>query len=304
MWIADTDRAQVLCFAFSPDGSTLYTGDDEGAVFAWDRASQVRRELFRVPRALHGAVSVWQVAPTPCGTRLLVPANSRVYVLDTTGTVKPRDLKVGVTDRGVRVGLSPDGRRFLAPTKLNVAACWDPDTGARVTLPGPLGKYNTCVWAVYLPGGVTVLTMGWDGSSLILWDAATGKRLGECVPERTGSISEALSPDGSRFAVVGPSTATNFNSRQVWVFDLAARERRALIKVGEKPQSVAFHPSGNLLSTADGTRSVKTWNAATGEKVGTFQPKIGDVSSVAYSPDGTIWCAGGVGRFAVFDVDE
>jgi WD40 repeat protein len=303
MWIADTERAEVLCFSFSPDGATLYTGDDEGAVFAWDRASQGGRELLRVPKSLQGMVAVWQVVPTPCGTRLLVPAGGRVHVIDLTGGTKPRKLKAEVSNRSGRISPSADGRHFLAPTQFNVAACWDADTGARLPLRGALGKYNTCVTVAYLPGDTKVLTVGLREQSLVLWDAATGKRLGECVPERTGSIPQALSPDGSLFAVVGPVTGNNYGSREVWVFDLAARERRAAIDLGELPKCVAFHPSGKLLATADATRSVKTWNATTGERVGTFHPKIGDVGVVAYSPDGTIWCAGGMGRFAVFDMD-
>lgn len=304
MWVADTDRAEVLCFAFSPDGSTLYTGDDEGAVFAWDRATQEGRELHRFPRGADGPVGVWQIVPTPCGTRVLVPNNGRVLDVPHDGQAKPVWCCDGLTDRGTRVSLSADGTRLMAATRAGVVARWSTKTGQKVLVPGALGKYGSCISATYLPGDATVLTIGLHDPSLVLWNATTGRRLGHCVPERTGSVPNAVSPDGSLFAVVGPTIGYNYGSREVSVFDLAKRERRVVIDLGELPKAVAFHPSGKILTTADGSRRVTNWNADTGEKLTTVYPKIGDVGSIAYAPDGSVWCAGGVGRFAVFDVDE
>ena len=183
MWIADTDRAEVLCFGFSPDGATLYTGDDEGAVFAWDRASQEGRELHRFPRAADGPASVWQVVPTPDGARLLVPNDGRVYELPAAGGGKPRVVATKLAG-GTRVSLAADGTRFLGVTTARgKVGCWDVATGNPRAVPGELGKYTWCVWAAYLPGDATILTVGMDDPSLVFWDAATGERVGGCLPE-------------------------------------------------------------------------------------------------------------------------
>jgi WD40 repeat protein len=302
MWVGDADRAEVLCFGFSPDGAMLYTGDDEGAVLAWDRATHEGRELFRIPKAPDGNVAVWQVAATPCGTRLLVPGRDRVYVLDpVTGNLRKAVRKINYN--GLRVSPSPDGTRFLAPTNSGVAALWDATTGERVPVHEPLGKYKNCAHAEFVPGGETVLTLSMAGGVVKLWNLPTGDEVRTFTPGNAGSLPRAMSPDGSAFAVPETPGGWGRRARELWVFDVAAGERRAVISSADPVECVAFHPSGRTLLTADNSRRVVTWNAVTGEPAGVFYPKVGDVGSVAFAPDGLTWYAGGVGRFAAFDFD-
>jgi WD40 repeat protein len=50
--------------------------------------------------------------------------------------------------------------------------------------------------------------------------------------------------------------------------------------------SVAFSPDGQRLATAGRDRTVKVWDAATGQEARTLQGHTGAVTSVAFSPDG------------------
>ena len=50
--------------------------------------------------------------------------------------------------------------------------------------------------------------------------------------------------------------------------------------------SVAFSPDGKRLATGSGDRTVKLWDAATGQELLTLKGHSDNVYSVAFSPDG------------------
>jgi WD40 repeat protein len=51
--------------------------------------------------------------------------------------------------------------------------------------------------------------------------------------------------------------------------------------------SVAFNPDGQRIVSGSDDKTVKVWDAATGEETITLKGHTGGVSSVAWSPDGT-----------------
>ncbi len=50
--------------------------------------------------------------------------------------------------------------------------------------------------------------------------------------------------------------------------------------------AVAFAPSGERVATASGDRTVKLWDAATGQELLTLRGHVGEVYAVAFAPDG------------------
>jgi WD40 repeat protein len=56
---------------------------------------------------------------------------------------------------------------------------------------------------------------------------------------------------------------------------------------------LAFRPDGGAVASVGHDRTVRLWNAATGEPMGTFSDHKGLVSSVAFSPDGQLFASAG-----------
>jgi hypothetical protein len=147
-----------------------------------------------------------------------------------------------------------------------------------------------------------------DGSSLAagLWNAGVlrwGFPSGAELPApRSKARPEprawrlAPSPDGRTLAVADKS---------VILYDVLTAAPRVTLP---HPRSrsvldLAFDPSGGVLATACGDRSVRWWDGTTGTARETFDWKIGRVTAVAFSTDGCLCAAAGEkGRIAVWDV--
>ena len=67
---------------------------------------------------------------------------------------------------------------------------------------------------------------------------------------------------------------------------------------------IAFHPSGRYLAATSNDETVKLYDTTTWEVARTFTWDIGQMRSIAFSPDGTLAAAGSEkGKVVVWDVD-
>jgi hypothetical protein len=129
------------------------------------------------------------------------------------------------------------------------------------------------------PDGKTLASASWD-STVHLWDAATGKKIGSCVGHRIAVKSVAWSPDGKTLASAG-------FDKTVLLWDAATcKEIRCCTGHEACVNSVAWSPDGKTLASASDDRSVRLWEAATGKQIRFGSGHKDAVESVAWSPDG------------------
>ena len=260
----------VLCVAFSPDGSRLLTGNYDGKAKLRDSDTG---ECIRTFSGHKGEVR--SVAFSPDGTRVLTGSED--------WTAKLWDVDTGECIRTFggqsvhSVAFSPDGTKVL--TGGSTANLWDAATGACIrTFSGP-------GWSVaFSPDGTKVLTGGSAGMTAKLWDAATG----ECIRTFSGHTdsvgSVAFSPDGTK-VLTGAGNVDN--TAKLWNAATGECIRTFSGHNIGGVRSVAFSPDGTKVLTRSNDQTAKLWDPDTGECIRTFSGHIGSVGSVAFSPDGS-----------------
>jgi WD40 repeat protein len=88
-------------------------------------------------------------------------------------------------------------------------------------------------------------------------------------------------------AVHHPRRAMDHFVHQLSLFTQSIRDEAHSSKELATPlvDGVAFTPDGRLLASASDDRTVRVWNAASGQQLRALQGHTGGVTSVAFSPD-------------------
>jgi WD40 repeat protein len=296
MWVAQLPAraSSVYTLAFAPDGRTLYSGDGQGYVLAWDLAGRTHRVLFRLPYSVNRIVGwLW---PSPDGSRLLVQDD---FLLRNALDPDVPLLNPGPGERGWWKYMLPDGRRVAKtdPDRGWRLDWWDVDTGLRVPVPAPMGGATNLTFHALLADGVTLLTYSGTRRETALWDVRTGERLGVLPrsPENVYPYHLWLSPDGGTFALA--------RENQLWLYDIPSRSLRHQVKAPRQFQTVAFQPRGRLMAAGHTGSHVSLWDAIAGQMLQRFDWHCGQILTLAFAPDGQTCAAGAYAKIVVWDVD-
>jgi WD40 repeat protein/class 3 adenylate cyclase len=271
---------------FSPDGTRLAVGNQDGVPKVWDLATGT--PLL----SLVGHTEIcWAIAYSPDGTLLATGGND--------GLVKVWDAQSGQELRSLNspaafvygVDFSPDGARLLSVDESGYLTVWDLASGETLlSLTNPsTGGFTS---AKYLADGSAVVTTGYDGTVRI-WDTDTGRQRFLLAGHTSTVMDAAVSPDGRTLASGGVGGVL-----KIW--DLGPG--REVLTLDVQPATVgrlAYSPDGRHLAATVTDGTVRIWDQSAGDlltelSTDTPHPWKG---GLAYSPDGAYLAAGGFDGF-------
>jgi WD40 repeat protein/tetratricopeptide (TPR) repeat protein len=151
----------------------------------------------------------------------------------------------------------PDGRSVITVVRSDVVRIRDARTGE------PLGEDSTAALADIAPDRRTLIVRSVEGARL--WDAGTGRPIGELMPHGAPIDRVVYSPDGRVVAAVDQSST-------IRLWDAHHARPLAPLRLESKLEDaspVVFSPDGTTVAVADGV-SATIWKVADGSRIGSF----------------------------------
>jgi eukaryotic-like serine/threonine-protein kinase len=296
VWDAETGREvhrfnghteMIISMAISPDGKRIASASSDQTVKLWDL------ESIKKPFQLQAAgAEIYCMAVSPDGKRVAGGLANKTVKLWDIQTGQELMALQGHSDSINCVAFSPDGQRLASGSGIasepdqppGQVMMWDAQSGQELLSQKAGGR---CV--AFSADGNRLASGAWDGT-VTIWDVRTGDVQIKFKVHTGGVDSVAFSPDGRRLA----SGCFHYFGRgerggHLKVSDAHTGEQlwvHASTGSFSKFTSVAFSPDGKRLSTASWDKTLKVWDAETGQELRTLQGHTARAQAVTYSPDG------------------
>jgi WD40 repeat protein len=188
----------------------------------------------------------------------------------------------------VGIAFSPDGSTIAGICTDGKVRGWEASTGKELfTLPGHEGRVLPFGCVAFTPDGCRLVSLSsGEDKALRVWDLQEKRQV--LAIDHPGPVGRAaVSPDGTRFATMCGEVINSKLPGVPHCFVWDATEGRKLLEIDRHHWwgNVVFSLDGKWLLTAN-DKTLKLWDAGTGQKLQTFKGHKGTVKSVSITADG------------------
>jgi len=297
----------VRALAISPDGNRAVSGSFDTSAIRWSLTRNIAEQVMRFHDNAVNAVA-W----LKDGRVVTAGADAHIAIW-TQGKSDPDKVLDGHSGPVAGLAVSGDGKWLASASWDRTVRLWPLDGGAARVLEGNSQNVNAVAFS---PGGGELVSAGYD-ATLRIWrlsDGAVsvhnlptplnsvaiapdgeivaagadgkvyflspqGERRGDLQASATPVIALSISPDGALVAAAGIRGSVAVIERK------ARKLGHTLVGPGLPVWSVAFFPDNHTLLTGGADRTIRRWDAVSGEPIGAVVVGAPDDPLAAYAGD-------------------
>ncbi|WP_433466360.1 WD40 repeat domain-containing serine/threonine protein kinase [Spirillospora sp. CA-128828] len=229
---------------FSPDGKTLATGAEDGAVHLWDVASGRVRKSFTKARGVQA------LRFGPNGRSLAISSGNGSPYVQIWDAVTDKSVSMNIDYTANALAFSPDGKTLAGARYLSGRyTLWDVSDGKGVEVSSD-GSEIPCL--AFSPDGRTAAVSNGSYWGIELRSATDG-RLHATLKGLQGEVRAlAFSPDGD--------TLVSADEKNIRLWHVPTRRNTAALPGdSDQDQTVTFAPNGQSFATTSGAGTTRFW---------------------------------------------